>query len=373
MSEESQKGFPFLLSPTDLFGVLFYMCTYTRFFRNFLDLLEFVKKSGLEDFINRFKTEIIEKQADPRGVLSNLSATHEEMLIIKRLVRIVFDASINVLCIQIQQHEPTKSRDEVADLAIKRLIGFIQRRYYESVVFTSVTELEFNFSGKMKTTTSLEQSILVFLQKEAEATEATETTEATEVAAEATAAVEAVEAAEAAAVQAEAQPSQQLNWSSILNMFRIFSVFYYLCRRTNFLREHPGLRKYVIENDLEDFLNHIETEISRKHSANHSFDPRPDIEKLYLSGAKMKMVTEIVWIVLKAAAYSYTEITQYDRPIPLGIDHVFHEINTHYYEMVVIQSSFQYKTGQINEQTGERKLMTYFELLVQEFLDKLRK
>jgi hypothetical protein len=174
MSEESQKGFPFLLSPTDLFGVLFYMCTYTRFFRNFLDLLEFVKKSGLEDFINRFKTEIIEKQADPSDVFSILSASHEEMLIIKRLVRIVFDASINVLCIQYHEHEPTKSRDEVTDLAINRLIGFIQMRYYESVVFTSVTKLEINFSGKMKTTTSLEQSILVFLQKEAEATKVEE-------------------------------------------------------------------------------------------------------------------------------------------------------------------------------------------------------
>jgi hypothetical protein len=86
----------------------------------------------------------------------------------------------------------------------------------------------------------------------------------------------------------------------------------------------------------------------------------------------MTMVTEIVWIVLKAAAYSYTEITKYDQPIPLGIDRVFHEINTNHYEMVVIQSSFQYKTGQINEQTGERKLMTYLERLVQEFLDKLR-
>ncbi len=194
-----------------------------------------------------------------------------------------------------------------------------------------------------------------------EATEATAVTEAA-------AATDAAAATEAtvAVVQAEAQPFQQLNWSSILNMFRIFSVFYYLCRRTNFLREHPGLRKYVIENGLEDFINHLETEIARKHSANHSFDPRPDIEKLYLSGAEMKIVTEIVWIVLKAAAYSYTEITLYDRPIPLGIDHVFNEINTHYYGMVVIQSKFEYKTG-------ERKLMTYLELLVQEFLDKLRK
>ena len=59
MSEESQKGLPFLLSPTDLFGVLFYMCTYTRFFRNFPDLLEFVKNSGLEDFINRFTPLVI--------------------------------------------------------------------------------------------------------------------------------------------------------------------------------------------------------------------------------------------------------------------------------------------------------------------------
>lgn len=178
MSEQSQEGLPFVLSPTDLFGILFYMWTYTSFFRNFPNFLTFVKNSGLDDFINRFQTEIIEKQADPRDVLRHLSATPEEMRVIKRLVRIVFDASINVLCIQYHEHEPAKSRDEVADLAIIRLIGFIQRGYYESVVFTSVTKLEFNISGRLKTTTSLEQSILVFLEKEAaEAAEAAENSE----------------------------------------------------------------------------------------------------------------------------------------------------------------------------------------------------
>jgi hypothetical protein len=89
------------------------------------------------------------------------------MRVIKRLVRIVFDAGINVLCIQYHEHEPAKTIDKLADLAINRLIGFIQLGHYESVVFTSVTRLEINISGKMKTTTSLEQSILVFLEKEA--------------------------------------------------------------------------------------------------------------------------------------------------------------------------------------------------------------
>ena len=122
------------------------------------------------------------------------------------------------------------------------------------------------------------------------------------------------------------QPSKQDKLNGILG------VFFYICTYTTFLRKHPELHKYVMENGLKDFLIHLENEIAAKHA-----DPIPELEKLSPSDVEMKMIKEVGQIVLKAAAHAITAMTR-DRPIPLDIDYILDLIGRKYYESAVMQS-----------------------------------
>lgn len=167
--------------------------------------------------------------------------------------------------------------------------------------------------------------------------------------------------------QSEVQPSQPSKQEKLNG---ILGVFFYICTYTTFLRKHPELHKYVMENGLKDFLIHLENEIAAKHA-----DPIPELEKLSPSEAEMKIIKEVVQIVLKAAAHAITAMTR-DRPIPLDIDYILDLISRKYYESVVLRSMAEFQIGVKNEQTGEEKLFkrTFFEQLIQEFfLDKQAK
>jgi len=156
-------------------------------------------------------------------------------------------------------------------------------------------------------------------------------------------------------------PSLQLSKQDKLN--GILGVFFYICTYTTFLRKHPELHKYVMENGLKDFLIHLENEIAAKHG-----DPIPELEKLSPSEVEMKMINEVVQIVLKAAAHGIAAITC-DRPIPLGIDYIFYLIGIKHYESIVLRSMTEFQICVKNEQTGEEKLFkrTFFEQLIQDF------